>query len=228
MTVPDWATSRLGSRARVALWLMAEVGVGETFKKAELRAAFPAIEQVDRRMRSLREDGWVIATYREDVSLSSDELRLVTIGAHVWEDGYQPHTIPVSARDRRSAFARDSYLCRYCGISAGEQYPDDPFRTSKLSAAKVATADESSLLLTLCDRCLAGRVDSEPPERLMDDLQKLSRTELVELCSWIRQERRDWTATELLWARFRRLPATAREKVESALRREVEPPLEGQ
>ena len=75
MDVPDWRTSRTGSKTRVALWLVAEVGAGGTFTKADLRAAFPAIEQVDRRMRDLRTEGWVIATYREDRSLAADELR---------------------------------------------------------------------------------------------------------------------------------------------------------
>src|SRR3954468_17866908 len=102
MDVPDWRTSGAGSKIRVALWLVAAVGTGGTFTKADLRAAFPAVEQVDRRMRDLRADGWVIATYREDRSLASDELRLVRVGAPVWETGYRPRSRAVPARERRA------------------------------------------------------------------------------------------------------------------------------
>ena len=55
---------------------------------AELRNAFPSVEQIDRRMRDLRAEGWVIATYREDRSMSQDELRLVAMGGRVWEEAY--------------------------------------------------------------------------------------------------------------------------------------------
>ena len=145
MDVPDWRTSRAGSKVRVALWLIAEVGTGGTFTKADLRAAFPAVEQVDRRMRDLRAEGWVIATYREDRSLAADELRLVTVGARVWEPGYRPRSRAVPARERRAVFSRDGYACRYCGISAGETYRTTPFeRQSFLPPGQVPAATAAS------------------------------------------------------------------------------------
>lgn len=57
MTVPDWRTHQAGTRVRVALWLHSEVPVGSSFTKAQLRDAFPGVEQVDRRMRDLRASG---------------------------------------------------------------------------------------------------------------------------------------------------------------------------
>lgn len=50
----DWRDGALGTRVRVALWLRDEVGVGNVFSKAALRAAITGAEQVDRRMRDLR------------------------------------------------------------------------------------------------------------------------------------------------------------------------------
>jgi 5-methylcytosine-specific restriction endonuclease McrA len=221
MSAPDWRTSTAGGRVRVALWLVAEVGVGCAFTKAQLREAFPLVEQIDRRMRDLRAEGWVIATYREDRSLAQDELRLVGVGARVWEVGYRPRTDAVSARERRAVFSHDDYMCRYCGISAGEAYPDDPVRTAKLSAARVPS-DVAPQLLTLCDRCLVGSQDTESAERLLDEIRALDRDERRRLFVWIQGGQRKWTRAELLWARFRRLPATSRESVQAGLADDLE------
>jgi hypothetical protein len=214
MDVPDWRTSRAGSKVRVALWLVAAVGSGGTFKKKDLRGAFPAVEQVDRRMRDLRADGWVIATYREDRSLAADELRLVSVGARVWEPGYRPRSPAVPARERRAVFSRDGYACRYCGISAGETYPDDPLRTAKLSAARASAGNQ---LMTLCDRCMADAPDAHSVEDLVGTIRALDPGDKQRLIAWIQGGQRQWTKAEVLWARFRRLPADAREEVQASL-----------
>jgi hypothetical protein len=217
MDVPDWKTSRAGSKVRVALWLVATVGTGGTFTKADLRAAFPAVEQVDRRMRDLRADGWVIATYRDDRSLAVDELRLVTVGALVWEPGYRPRSPAVPARERRAVFSRDGYACRYCGISAGETYPDDPLRTARLSAARASAGGEGDQLMTLCDRCMADAPDAHSVPDLVSKIRALDPEDQQRLLSWIQSGQRQWTKAEVLWARFRRLPADVREEVQTSL-----------
>jgi hypothetical protein len=60
-----------------ALWLAAEVGEGGVFTKEQVRQAFPGISQADRRIRDLRDYGWVIHTNTDDASLASGEQRLV-------------------------------------------------------------------------------------------------------------------------------------------------------
>jgi hypothetical protein len=82
---PVWSDPSQPSRARVAHWLYTQVKKGNTFTKADLRAAIAGVEQVDRRMRELRGHGWVIKTYREMSSLNPNELYLDTIGTRVWE-----------------------------------------------------------------------------------------------------------------------------------------------
>src|SRR3954452_13389047 len=110
MTVPDWKTSTKGTRVRVALWLHSEVGDGGTFKKAQLREAFPGVEQIDRRMRDLRAEGWVLATYREDRSLEPDELRLVQVGGRVGEPTYRSRqSSTITDKERKAVFAADNY-----------------------------------------------------------------------------------------------------------------------
>src|SRR5262245_39376762 len=88
-SMPDWRTFDGGATKRAALWLASEVGEGGVFTKGQLRDAFPGVTQIDRRVRDLRREGWIINTRREDVMLELDEQRLVHIGGHVWSDAYQ-------------------------------------------------------------------------------------------------------------------------------------------
>ena len=144
VTLPAWQSSTAGARIRAALWLAQEIGEGGTFRKAQLRAAFPSVEQIDRRMRELREDGWVFATNREDLALASDELRLVRIGGAVWDKSYRrARTSSISANDRKAAFAADGFACRHCGVAAGEPFADDPIRIAKLSVARSPTRNHA-------------------------------------------------------------------------------------
>lgn len=84
---PDWTNEGMSSMVRVALWLLAEVGEGGVFAKEQLRAAFPDVTQIDRRMRDLRDYGWQIHTHRDDVSLKMTEQRFVRAGEAIWEPG---------------------------------------------------------------------------------------------------------------------------------------------
>lgn len=218
MSRPDWRTARIGTRGRVALWLLSEVGAAGSFTKAQLRDAFPGVEQVDRRMRDLRAEGWVIATYREDRSLSSDELRLVTVGGHVWEAGYRSKRDPaLSDKQRGDVLAADDYACRHCGISAGEVFPDDALRTAKLTVARVVANDGALQPQTLCDRCLASARGAKPDASLVPAIQNLDHNERDQLRSWIERGQRPRSEAERLWARYRRLPRAAQLEVKRSL-----------
>ncbi|MGW6909561.1 hypothetical protein [Streptomyces sp. NPDC054940] len=87
--LPAWNDSELsmGSMVRAALWLVTVVGEGNVFAKKDLRAAFPDVAQIDRRMRDLRDYGWFIATNRDDALLGANECRFVKAGHPVWEPG---------------------------------------------------------------------------------------------------------------------------------------------
>lgn len=220
MTVPDWKTTRAGARIRVALWLRSEVGTGGSFTKAQLRAAFPKIEQVDRRMRDLRRDGWVIATYREDRSLASDELRLVGMGGPVWEAGYRSTAVnTVTDKERRAVFAGDNYSCVYCGISGGETYVDDPVRTAKLSVARIKSgSSDRPQLVSVCDRCRAAAPAESSSSAILADIANLDDADRANLRSWIERGRRQVSPAEQVWGKLRRLPRPARDNVADHIR----------
>ena len=127
MTLPSWQDKKFGGMIRAALWLETEVGLGNIFTKAALRQAFPEATQIDRRIRDLRDRGWQIDTSRHDPSLSQDEQRYVKRGAPVWIPGQAKvpeHKSSLSAAQRTRIHQADGYLCRACGIGAGETYED--------------------------------------------------------------------------------------------------------
>lgn len=217
MAVPDWRTSQAGTRVRAAIWLRSEIGVGGTFTKAQLRDAFPGVEQIDRRMRDLRPEGWVIATYREDPSLDSDELRLVTEGGAVWEKGYQSRrTGQPSDQERRAVFAADNFACVYCGIAGGETFPDDLLRSARLSATRVRTID-GIMLITLCDRCRAGADAEVVDDSFLDAAAALEPDQRDRLQAWIADDNRTLSVEERLWVRYRRMPAEQRALIRTVM-----------
>lgn len=224
MTLIGWQSSTAGSRIRVALWLVQEIGEGGTFRKAQLRTAFPAVEQIDRRMRDLREDGWVFATNREDLSLAPDELRLVRVGARVWDASYRrPRAQTVLASDRKATFAADGFACRYCGVAAGEPFPDEAFRIAKLSVTRISGSG-SPALLTLCDRCLAASSgeSSGDAAAVAREVGRLGPDEREQLLAWMSRGERGQTGLDRAWARWRALPHDLRDDVKAQLQAQTD------
>lgn len=222
MTLPDWRTSTAGTRVRVALWLATEVGIGESFTKAELRDAFPGVEQVDRRMRDLRAEGWIIATYREDRSLASDELRLVKLGGNVWERGYRSKASAsgISDKQRQEIFAADGFVCIHCGVGGGEPYPDDPVRTAKLTIARAQPTDDGSpRLATVCDRCHLRGGEEVSAEALTEAIADLNPESRERLSTWISRGSRSRDPLDELWAAYRRLPSADRALIKQLILR---------
>lgn len=162
MTLPSWQDKKLGSMARAALWLVTVVGEGNVFTKPALREAFPDVAQIDRRIRELRVHDWRIDTSREDPELKQQEQRFVTRGADVWIPGQSKapkHKNSLTATQRTKILQGDNYLCRTCGIAAGEEYGDG-VEQAQLNVArrKVLLADGTveHQLVTECRRCGAG------------------------------------------------------------------------
>lgn len=220
MDTPDWRDTGLSGIKRVALWLHSEVTPGGAFTKQQLRSALSTPvkeeqdEQLDRRMRDLRPEGWVIATYRQDRELSQNQLRLVEEGGAIWTPGYRSRKQKVpTAAERKAAFAADDYRCRLCGIGAGETYPEDAISTATLTISQ-----GTSGLVTCCDRCRAGRPALGSAEELMSQASQLSTDEQHALKKWVSGQRKDVDAPTRLWTRYNQLPPDQRAVFEQGLR----------
>jgi hypothetical protein len=225
MTLPSWQDKKLGSMSRAALWLLDVVGEGNVFTKAQLRAAFPDVAQIDRRIRDLRDHGWRIGTSRDDVTLKQQEQRFVVRGADVWIPGKSKapkHKNSLTTAQRQKVFQADNHLCRSCGIATGEAY-EDGITQSVLNVArrKVVLPDGEAdyQFITECKRCGAGSTDREVDLGVILDLtESLAPMERQIFLAWIEADRRSLSPMEKMWGIYRTLPEESRKAVADALR----------
>lgn len=228
MEQPTWNDPGFsaGTMVRGALWLLQVVGEGNTFTKEQLRNAFPGVSQVDRRIRDLRDYGWVVYSNAEDVSLLSEEQRFVQAGVAVWDPtarrraGVQK---TLSNKDRQSVLERDRYMCTLCGIAGAETYPDDNVMTAVLAVSRRlavnANGQEEEVLVTECKRCRAGR--SNTPVNVDEAIaaaRELDSGELRRLFRWMERGRRGTTPLDRAWAAYLRLPLGMRSDFAERLR----------
>ncbi|MFI7694235.1 hypothetical protein ACIBQ6_34590 [Nonomuraea sp. NPDC049655] len=219
--LPDWQDSKLGTMKRAALWLVAEVGVGNVFTKTQLRDAFPDVAQIDRRMRDLRDHGWLIYTNREDVSLDASQQRFAEQGVPVWEPGRATKSSSsITAAQRRELLVKDGYLCRSCGIGAAENYAGSQ-ETAQLEVARRKTLQpDGSItieLVTECSRCrVGGRELVADVRQIVERIRQLPSFDRKILAGWMADGQREYSEIEKLWAAYRALPATARAEISGA------------
>ncbi|MFD3803265.1 hypothetical protein ACFWTC_06445 [Streptomyces sp. NPDC058619] len=227
MSLPAWNDPKTkgGAMVRGALWLVQEICEGNTFTKEQIREAFPGIAQADRRIRDLRDFGWVMHPSTEDASLTSEQLRFVSAGVPVWDPVARRAAAPkkMSAKEVRAAMERDDFMCTVCGIGGAEPYADDVNQTAVLSVSRrevvLPGGEWETLPVTECKRCRAGG-DGEPADvaRLVEDIEGLDQADRKRLARWAERGRRDAVALERAWSAYRRLPAQARAEVHRALR----------
>jgi 5-methylcytosine-specific restriction endonuclease McrA len=225
MTEPDWQTYSGGTMVRSALWLEQVVGEGNEFTKNQLRDAFPAVAQIDRRVRDLRKYGWEILTSSEDASLTLEEQRFNKRGVPVWDNAArraadQQMTLP--ATDRQKVLSRDGYMCTVCGIVGGEPYVDDSNLTAVLTVARrqvrLAGGSEIVGLATECKRCHTGsRGCRTSVDEVVSLIDKLGVRDRQQLASWLAAGLRDISDLDRAWNAALRLPPEARSEIASRL-----------
>ncbi|MGW6740962.1 hypothetical protein ACWGDX_09510 [Streptomyces sp. NPDC055025] len=224
--LPSWQNGKLGGKVRAALWLEAEVGEGNIFTKAQLRQAFPEVAQIDRRLRDLRDHGWRIDTSRDDPALKQEEQRYVTKGAEVWIPGQAKvarHKGSLTSPQRIKVWQSDNFMCRTCGIGAGEEYEEGSDVRSQLNVArrKVVLHDGSVevQMVTECKRCTSGTAGEAPVDLadVLGRIDSLSPLEKQALTAWIAADRRTQGSLEKLWGAYRTLPSASRETVRKAV-----------
>jgi hypothetical protein len=225
MPPPQWNDPKLkaGTMIRTALWLVSEVGVGNSFTKEKHRAAFSGVAQADRRLRDLRDYGWVIHTSAEDVSLNPEEQRFVSAGALVWERGARKTkaTNSLTAKMRRATFAANDYQCAICGIAGGENYPDALHVTAVLVVSRRAVTASDGRVQTMfvseCKRCRSGEAaGSVDLPQLLANIRNLNAADRAVFVRWAEGGRRG--ALDRIWGDFRRLPGAARDQLRERLK----------
>lgn len=215
-----------GTMVRGALWLLQVIGEGNTFTKNELRDAFPGVSQVDRRIRDLRDYGWVVHSSAEDATLLREDQRFVSAGVAVWDSKARRANAPtkaISTKERQVVLARDDYMCTLCGVAGGESYPDNAIMTAVLAVSRrMVTSDDGrpkQIFVTECKRCRSGNVPASlavgdvveyATELDLDDLRRLVR--------WMERGRRGTTELDRAWSAYLRVPPDERSRVAERIR----------
>lgn len=228
MPVPTWndPSLRAGTMVRGALWLMQVIGEGNSFTKAQIRRAFPGVAQADRRIRDLRDFGWVLLSNTEDALLLAEEQRFVSPGVPVWDAEVRraaSRQKALSPREKRAVMARDGFLCTECGIGASEPYPDDPLQSAVLSVYRhivhMPDGGEAVAYATECRRCHSGDGPRDVTfSEVRAQLSVLAPHERDQLASWLDQGRRRPTRLDLLWHSISRLPADVLAELRTTLK----------
>lgn len=228
MSLPRWDDEnfKAGTMVRTALWLVTQIGEGNVFTKEQHRNAFPGVAQADRRMRDLRDYGWVIHTNTDDVTLRPEEQRFVSTGLPVWQPGVRQRAAAstISAKQRQVVFAADGYQCVVCGAAGGESYVDSPNETAVLAISRrevrLPGGEVEEQLVTECKRCRSGAEANETGDvtRVLADVRDLDEADLHRLVRWMERGRRGPTPIDRVWTSYRRLPATARAELLKWLR----------
>jgi hypothetical protein len=215
---------RRSSIVKVAEYV-AGVGVEGKFTKLELMAAVPGVAQADRRMRDLREMGWVIDNYKVNPSLSPNEYLIRKIGTRV--DLGQRATVAarksVGGPKRRRIFDRDGYACQVCFTAGGAVYEDMPSRVATLTIGHIIPIarggnDDDDNLRTECQRCNDEARDlTAPPPDMVEVMTRASavggRKEKQELFLWMQRGQRTLTNKERVFNDWARLPLEQRVQV---------------
>lgn len=215
------------SRAAVRSWLKQHVGLGGTFTTLDLRRAIPDVNQVDRRMRELRQaepEPWVIASSQTDRTLPINTYRLDRIGG----DRIPPR---ISGRVRREVFEAAGNRCPVCGIGAGEEYAEFPGEVARLQLGHWVPLDQGGSrtargnLRAECHRCNGGIRNQTGAVATLSSVstraQALPRRDREHLLQWLEQQRRDVTDEERLFYEARQLPPSAQDELIETLRRLV-------
>lgn len=224
-----WDAPKVGAERKLAAWLFFNREEGQTFTMRDLRSALGdgvvsnQAEHLNRRLRNLRPDGWIIPSNKDDRSLPVGVYRLERKG---WHPGLGPRPAreAVSGGTRRRVFDRDGRRCVICAVGGGEPYPDDPTSRAVLTIGHRipqhlggSSADPDNLQVE-CKRCNEPvRSDLGSPETLgqiLPDIRLLTKAELQSLLMWLRQGHRSRNRLDVIFDRVRMLSAEERAEAE--------------
>jgi 5-methylcytosine-specific restriction endonuclease McrA len=199
----------VAGRRELGDWIRS-VGVGVVFTRNDIQAAFPGVDQLDRRVRDLRGCGWIIVTNRQDKNLRPGQLRCDQFGVD--------HRTPGPTDSvRRAVILRDHRQCQVCGAIAGQHYPGEPDRTAHVEAAyrTGARSYAASAWEARCDRCF-GADNGHPTgdaDRVWAAINDLSGEDKETLRAWMEIGRRPIDSADRVFADLCALPPAERDRI---------------
>jgi hypothetical protein len=222
---------RFGGRPKLAAYLYYNLAIGDSFRLRDLRAALgdeapDDAEHLNRRLRSLREQGWEFTSYMDQAGQEQDEYVLRAKGKRIWL-GEKIQRKQISNAIRRQVFDRDLNRCVVCGAGRGEPYPGEPGTKARLTIGhRTAGARRGGAspdnLQTECARCNEPVGDTPPNPETLDEvmaaIKKLGPRDKELLLAWIEKGYRQRNKVDLAFDRVRRLSESEQTDVLERLR----------
>jgi 5-methylcytosine-specific restriction endonuclease McrA len=231
-----WRNPAHGAKKRVAHYLHSVVGEGNSFDVDSLRDAIrkpdgSGVDEVDRRMRELREVGWRIRNYKDMTALAPNQLHLEKVGDHIWEPGYRTaRRTTLSARDRRAVYERDGHRCAVCAIDFGTEYPHLLEAGQHVKARPTighwvprerGGTDDLSNLRPECHLCneQSRNLTGTPvdPKLVRRKILELKKDDKRRLASWLDMGRRTFSDLDIVWAELNQLPSSEKDLIHEQL-----------
>ena len=224
-----------GGERKLAAWLAFNLDVGDQFSMPELRDALgtDAVpnnqEHLNRRLRKLREDGWVLTSNSADKSLETGVYRIDQMGWHPGL-GARPKQDSISKATERAVFKRDGGRCVICGVGKGEPYIGKPDSHAVITVGDRQTGAHKGLakdidnLETQCalhNEPVREEVLPESIEEVILDLKRLNDDELDKLETWLEQGYRSRDRLDQIHDRARALSPRERDKLVREVRKQL-------
>ncbi len=176
---------KLSSKEKILALFLENQGV--VLQSKQIQEASGGAVEWARRLRELRQTGWLILTHNDRVDLKP--------GEYVMEDAtppiYEIHR-SISSRLRAQVLERNGYTCQMCGIGAGEIMENG--QKARLHIAHIVDHDhggkeELSNLRAMCSLCNQGAKNlvQEPPSWawLLSQLRRASQDNQKAALKWL-------------------------------------------
>ena len=141
--------------------------VGLILESHELQQAANGAVQYSRRLRELREEGWLISSHNDRADLAPGQY---VLEAQPPEEGSYRISPAISKRLRAQALERNGYTCQMCGAGAGDMDEHNPTRKVRIHIGHIQDkshggTDALANLRALCSTCNEGAKNlvQEPP-----------------------------------------------------------------
>jgi hypothetical protein len=180
---------RLGAKSALRQFFLSNIG--RVIDTRELREAAGGAGQYGRRLRDLREEGWVIQSHHDNSALKPGQYLVLEAP----RDG-AALTKCISARLRAAVLDRDGFTCQMCGLTPGDVDPNTG-RKVRLHIGHIVDKslggkDELSNLRALCSTCNQGakNVTTEKPSTiwLLSQIRRAGIEEQRTVLEWLNKK----------------------------------------
>lgn len=156
---------RVGAKKALRQFFLANIG--RVIDTCELRDAAGGAGQYGRRMRELREEGWIIHSHLDSSTLKPGQYLVL-------EAPRSSATLAkgMSTRLRAAVLDRDGFTCQMCGLAAGDIDPNTGRKVrlhiGHIKDKSLGGKDELSNLRALCSTCNQGakNITAEKPSAI--------------------------------------------------------------